>query len=80
VKIRVRLFGHFADYWDGEREVELAEGATAADAAANVSSSDERLATVSRICRAAVNEEYVPFAQALNENDLVVFIPPMSGG
>ena len=30
--------------------------------------------------KVAVNEEYVPFTTALNENDTVVFIPPVAGG
>ncbi|MCO4793330.1 MAG: molybdopterin converting factor subunit 1 [Bacteriovoracaceae bacterium] len=30
--------------------------------------------------KVAVNEEYVPFSTKLNENDTVVFIPPVAGG
>jgi molybdopterin converting factor small subunit len=80
VKVRVRLFGHFADYWEGERELDVADGATIADVAASVALADERLSGVPRICRAALNEEYVPLSQSLVDDDLVVFIPPMSGG
>ena len=80
MKVKVRLFGHFADVWPGERELELSDGATAGDLAERVSTSAEKLESVVRICRAAVNEEYVPFSYRLEENDLVVFIPPMSGG
>ena len=30
--------------------------------------------------KVAVNEEYKPFSTLLNENDTVVFIPPVAGG
>lgn len=30
--------------------------------------------------KVAVNEEYVDFSSRLNENDTVVFIPPVAGG
>jgi len=80
LKVKVRLFGHFADFWPGEREVGIEEGATVSDVAAEVSASEERLAAVSRICRAALNEEYVSGSTRLSDGDTVAFIPPMSGG
>jgi molybdopterin converting factor small subunit len=80
VTVRVRLFGHFSDFWEGEREVQIAENATVGDVADKVASLDQRHSAVPRICRAAVREEYVPFSFILTDNDLVVFIPPMSGG
>ena len=30
--------------------------------------------------KVAVNEEYTPFSTVLNENDTIVFIPPVAGG
>jgi molybdopterin converting factor subunit 1 len=78
--VTVYLFGHFRDVHPDGLTIEIPLGTTAAALADMISKEDSRLDGVRRICRAAVNEEYVPAETVLKDGDVVAFIPPMSGG
>ncbi len=80
IRIKVRFFGHFSDFWPNETIVEIPPGATVSDMVAAILQMEPKLKGFEAICRAAVNEEYVPFNQLLNSGDTAAFIPPMSGG
>lgn len=80
IHVRVRLFSHLKHVlgWS-EMALDLAEGATASDAAA-------RLRDLAGGCldgvvfRLAVNQEYVSDSRALVDGDEVALIPPVQGG
>jgi deoxyribonuclease IV len=79
MRVTVRLFGHYSEVME-QAEIALPAGATVSDLAVVLSRKDDRLGTVEKHCRAAVNEEYAPLETELSEGDEVAFIPPMSGG
>jgi molybdopterin converting factor small subunit len=80
VTVKVYFFGHFRDIHPDGLIVDVPVGSTVADLARLLISNDPRLEAVQRICRAAVNEEYVAAGLQLSPDDTVAFIPPMSGG
>ena len=62
-------------------ELDLPDGATAAEALAVLRSRDELGELVGRLpLRVAVNREYVPESTALSSGDELAVIPPVSGG
>jgi molybdopterin synthase catalytic subunit len=81
IAVRVELMGRAATQ-AGVRSVhlELPTGATAADAAVQLSRAHPELAWLRQIARPAVNLEYVGWEHALADGDEVAFIPPVSGG
>lgn len=60
--------------------LDLAAGATVADAFASLAASHPRLAAVLPACRAAVDEEFAPRASALRDGATLAVLPPVSGG
>lgn len=65
-----------------EETVELGDGATTQELLQYLVQSYPALESVMRSCVFAVNQEYVPQSQALalQQNDEVAIIPPLSGG
>jgi MoaE-MoaD fusion protein len=81
VRVRVELMGRAAvDAGARTLELELAPGATAADAADRLVADHPSLVWLRRIARPAVNLEYVGWEHPLADGDEVAFIPPVSGG
>lgn len=81
IQIRVELMGRAAvEAGARSLELELARGATAADAAERLFSMYPSLAWLRRVARPAVNLEYVGWEHPLAGGDEVAFIPPVSGG
>jgi molybdopterin synthase catalytic subunit/molybdopterin converting factor small subunit len=81
MRVRVELMGRAAvEAGARELDLELAAGATAADAAERVVADHPSLVWLRRIARPAVNLEYVHWEHPLADGDEVAFIPPVSGG
>ena len=60
--------------------LDLARGATVADAFGRLAASHPALASVLPSCRAAVDEEFAPRATALRDGATLAVLPPVSGG
>jgi molybdopterin converting factor subunit 1 len=81
MRTRVLLFAALRDSAGGrEVTVDLPSGATVSDLRDRLAASHPRLAPLLPNVAVAVNEEYAPSDQALNEGDVVALIPPVSGG
>ena len=63
-----------------EREVSLAEGATAADLLEALGAAHPALREWKAFLRLAVNQEYADPGLPLRDGDAVAVIPPVSGG
>ncbi len=81
LRVRVELFGRAASQ-SGAREalVEVPEGASLADVAATLVARYPVLEWIPAISRPARNQEYVRWADLVEDGDEVSFIPPVSGG
>jgi sulfur-carrier protein len=81
MRIKVELFGRAATQ-SGEREVtlEVGEGATLRDVAAQLVERFPVLGWIPAISRPARNLEYARWEDLVSEGDEVSFIPPVSGG
>jgi len=82
VTVTVRLFAMLRERAGrSSLELELAEGATVADALEELRERDGLGELLDRLpVRAAVNREYVPTETALSAGDELGLIPPVSGG
>jgi molybdopterin converting factor small subunit len=82
ITVTVLLFGHYRDALppNGSAPLMLADGATAADAAAALAERDSRLGDLLRRTRVAVRAEFAATDTVLTDGDEVAFLPPMSGG
>jgi molybdopterin converting factor subunit 1 len=81
VRVRVRLFGSLRERAGrAEQLVELPAGATAEAAWQALVGAFPELAPRRASLALAVNRVYADFETPLQENDEVVFIPPVSGG
>jgi MoaE-MoaD fusion protein len=60
--------------------LDLAPGASVADAFERLALSHPGLASVLPACRAALDEEFTPRAAALREGATLAVLPPVSGG
>jgi molybdenum cofactor biosynthesis protein MoaC/molybdopterin converting factor subunit 1 len=82
VTITVRLFATLRREAGVERvQLELADGATAADALAELAERTGLRDLIGRMpVRVAVNREYAPEATVLSPGDELAVIPPVSGG
>ena len=82
MEIQVRLFAVFRERAGRERlTVELAEGATVADALRLLASEPGLDAVMAAMpVRAARNREYVSAETALSDGDELALVPPVSGG
>jgi len=81
MKVSVRLFAQLRERCGERVDVELAEGATVADALAALGRERELGELLERMPLAvAVNREYADSAHALAAGDELALIPPVSGG
>jgi sulfur-carrier protein len=81
MKIRVRYFASFREIvGQNEEIINLHQGASVADVRALLLSRYPRLKPVMERSTCAVNHSYVPVETTLQENDEIVFIPPVGGG
>lgn len=79
MRIRVLLFAAYREAagWS-QREIELEEGATAADLWSRIRGELEGTGTGNPLC--ALDERHVPLESGLREGATVAFFPPVSGG
>ena len=63
-----------------ELEIDLPEGATAADVWTRLAADHPALGPRRKGLAAAVNRRYAAFDTALGDGDEIVFVPPVSGG
>lgn len=83
MKVRVFFFAASREAaGKSEETVELVDGATTQELLQHLVQVYPALDSVLRSCVFAVNQEYVPQSQALalQPNDEVAIIPPLSGG
>jgi MoaE-MoaD fusion protein len=82
MRVNVLLFAMLRQRAGNESiELELPEGATAADALAELAACDGLGELIGRLpLRVAVNQEYVPDSTGLASGDELAVIPPVSGG
>lgn len=80
--VRVRLFAILRERAGSESlEIELAEGATAADALERLAESEPLAELLERMpVRLAVNREYADLETPLCADDELALVPPISGG
>jgi molybdopterin converting factor subunit 1 len=81
MKVRVKFFAILRER-AGASEVtkEIAAGATVADLWHQLQEDYPKLAATGIRLLYAVNQNYVTVDHKLNDNDEVVFVPPVSGG
>lgn len=81
MQIRVRLFATLRQLagWP-QQTLELPDGATVADALAELDRTHPQLAVRTRTIYVAVNQEYARPAQVLHNGDELALFPPVSGG
>lgn len=80
MRIGVRTFAQLRELSVDRCELELAEGATLADAWSALAASYPALEPHRPYVRAAHNGAYAPWETPLAEGDAVAFLPPVSGG
>jgi MoaE-MoaD fusion protein len=81
LKVTALLFARLREQAGGDRfALDLPGGSTVADAYAEVRRLHPALEARQEIVRAAVNQEFAGWDDALAEGDEVAFIPPVSGG
>lgn len=81
MKVEVLLFAAAREAAGAERTtVDLADGASVADAFAALGSKHPPLRAVLPSCRAAVDEEFAPTTRKLAAGAVLAVLPPVSGG
>ena len=81
MRVRVRLFASLREAAGTEIvELDLPEGATAAEAWHRLAEAHPSLSSRRRSLAVAVNRRYARFDEPVAEGDEIVFIPPVSGG
>jgi molybdopterin converting factor subunit 1 len=81
MQIRVRLFATLRQLagWP-QQGLEVPEGATVADALAELDRRYPQLTVTKRTIYVAVNQEYAKSTQVLHAGDELALFPPVSGG
>ncbi|MGH7477074.1 MAG: molybdopterin converting factor subunit 1 [Longimicrobiales bacterium] len=80
IRVRLLLFAQYRDLaGTGERDIELREGATAAELVAGLRQSPALSALPQRPAL-AVNQEYASLDAVLRDGDEVALLPPVAGG
>ena len=81
MKIRMLLFAVYREIaGTGEVEVELPDGATAADAVGALRRAGNGCARIPHSPAVAVNQEYAALDTVLRPGDEVALLPPVAGG
>jgi molybdopterin synthase sulfur carrier subunit len=81
VNIRLRYFASLKEITGkSEETLTVPESATVADVRTQLQTRYPPLQSILERCIYAVNKNYVPLETQLQENNEVVFIPPMGGG
>jgi len=81
MRVKIRLFASLREAASrSESRLDLSEGATAEDAWQALVGQLPALAARRPSLAVAVNRIYASFETALQDDDEVVFIPPVSGG
>jgi molybdopterin converting factor subunit 1 len=81
MKIRIRYFASLREVvGQSEEIIDMPAEATVADVRAQLQERYSTLQPIINRCIYALNRSYVPTTTHLNENDELVFIPPMGGG
>jgi molybdopterin converting factor subunit 1 len=81
VRVRLLYFAVLRDIVGASgAEVDLPEGARAADVWERLRAQHRELASYHQPPMVAVNEEYVAADQMLRDGDELAFIPPVAGG
>lgn len=81
VRVRVRVFASLREALGRPRvDLDLPDGASAEDAWKALVEECPALSPRRPSLAASVNRSYAPFETALEEDDEVAFIPPVSGG
>ncbi len=81
MKTKVLLFASFrAKMGKDCMDLELPEGAIAADVLEGVCASPQEAEAWRRVMRVAVNCRYVPYDTKLADGDEIALIPPVAGG
>lgn len=81
MKVRVLLFAAAREAAGVDSTtLELADGATVADALARLGSAHPGLRSVLPACRTAVDEEFAPAGACLRDASTLAVLPPVSGG
>jgi molybdopterin converting factor subunit 1 len=81
MKVRVKFFAILRERTGlGEVSKELADGSTVADLWQQLQRDYPKLDVPGIRMLYAVNQNYVSLDHKLNDNDEVVFVPPVSGG
>jgi MoaE-MoaD fusion protein len=81
VQIQVRYFAVLRERMRAEEEaLDLADGATVADAVAALAERHEPLRALRRQCQTAVNQTMVRPDEVLHDGDELALIPPVAGG
>jgi molybdopterin converting factor subunit 1 len=80
VRISVRLFARLREIAGGELLREVPSGADVAAVWRDLALEFPDLAPYGRTISAAVNGEYTRMDRAVQDNDEVAFLPPVSGG
>jgi MoaE-MoaD fusion protein len=81
VRVTVLLFAAAREAaGTAETTLDLADGATVADAFARLADERRALAPVLPACRAAVDEEFAPRGAPLRDGATLAVLPPVSGG
>ncbi|MBI4042305.1 MAG: MoaD/ThiS family protein [Deltaproteobacteria bacterium] len=81
MKIKVRYFALYQDLLGKKGEsVEMPEGTSLKDLVDQILGSHPQRERFLAFTRFAVNREYAPLSQFLNEGDEIAFLPPVAGG
>ncbi len=81
MRCTVLLFAQLAEDVGRDRlTVDVANGATAADALAALADEHQAIATMRTTLAMAVNEQYCALTTTLQDGDTIALIPPVSGG
>jgi len=81
MRCEVLLFAHLADAVGSKRlEIDLADGATVADALADLGRAHPSIAALADRIAVAVDERYVTPDTPLSDGRTIALIPPVSGG
>jgi len=79
MKIEIQYFASLREQADKNAETFEFQGITAADLYAELLQKYSFTLTEEQL-KVAINEEYCAFSTVLNEQDTIVFIPPVAGG